>query len=230
MKLIKSFCYTALFTIISFNSIIPVLAQEQLINTITVTGQGIETIPTTLIKVNLGVEIRGREAISVQQQIAQRTTAVVNFLKERQVDKLQTSGFHLQPQYHYRNEERNFQGYLGVNTVSFQLPVEQIGNLLDETVKAGATRIDSVSFTATAEEINIAQKEALRKATQDAQQQAETVLKALNLNPKEVTRIEINHSSFPQPRMAQLSEATNGTPIIGGEQNVSASVTLQISY
>lgn len=230
MNLVKSIFYSALITLTSFNAINPVLAQDQPLNTIKVTGQGLKSIPTTIIKVNLGVEVIGKDAITVQEEIAQKTNSLVNFLKQKQVNQLQTTGFRLQPQYQYQNNQRIFQGYQGINTVSFQLPVEQIGNLLDESVQAGATRIDNISFTATLEEINTAQQEALIKATEDAQEQAQTVLQALNLNSQNITRIEINRTNFPQPRLAQFSEATNGTPIISGEQNVSASVTLYISY
>ena len=229
-NLLNSLCYAPLTTLVILNPINPVLAQEQVTPTLTVTGEGIETISATLIQVNLGVEIQGEKAIAVQQEIAKRTTAVVDFLKERRVEKLQTTGFRLQPQYRYENNQRSFVGYLGVNTVSFQLPVEKIGNLLDEAVKIGATRIDSISFTATAQELAAAEKEALRKATQDAQEQAEAVLRALNLTSQEIIKIDIKRSSSPQPRLGVQRAATNGTPIIGGEQNVRAFVTLQISY
>jgi uncharacterized protein YggE len=230
MRLINSLCYPGLAALLSFNLITPVLAQEQVVPTLTVTGEGIEAIAATLIQVNLGVEIQGEKAIAVQEEIAKRTTAVVNFLRERQVEKLQTTGFRLQPHYHYQNNQRVFRGYIGVNTVSFQLPVEKIGNLLDETVKIGATRIDSINFTATAEAMATAEKEALRQATQDAQRQAEEVLRALNLTAKEIIKIDINRSPSPPPTLVRAAEATNGTPIIGGEQNIRASVTLQISY
>ena len=232
IRLINSLCCVGLATLLSFNFITPVLAQEQLLPapTLTVTGEGIEAIPATLIQANLGVEIQGEKATAVQEKVAKRTTAVVNFLKERRVEKLQTTGFRLQPQYRYQNNQRVFRDYIGVNTVSFQLQVEKIGNLLDEVVKIGATRIDSINFTATAEAIATAEKEALRLATQDARQQAEAVLRALNLTAKEIIKIDINRPPSPQPRLVQVAEAANGIPLIGGEQNVKASVTLQISY
>ncbi len=126
-------------------------------------------------------------------------------------------------------------GYIGTNTVSFSLQTEQVGTLLDETVKAGASRIDGVSFTATPEAISEAQKEALRKATIDAQAMADAVLKTLGLTSKEIVSIQVNRASVPPPKpipVRQLSivEERVNTPIIGGEQIVRASVTLQISY
>ncbi|HAC63742.1 MAG TPA: hypothetical protein DCF68_09430 [Cyanothece sp. UBA12306] len=211
------------------------MAQENLLRTLTVTGEGTQRIPTTLTEVKLGVEIQGKTATEVQQQVAKRTSAVVNFLSECQVERLQTTGIRLQANYQYNNNERKLVGYIGTNTVSFRLPTEKVGSLLDEAVKAGATRIDGVSFTATEEAIAAAQKEALSQATIDAQQQGNTVLETLNFKAKEVVNIEINGANPPQPMRIQAQAMArvatqDSTPVIGGEQTVKASVTLQISY
>jgi uncharacterized protein len=159
----------------------------------------------------------------------------VEFLRSRNVERLQTSGIGLQANYDYSNNQRRLLGYIGTNTVSFRLKTEQVGNLLDEAVKRGATRIDGVTFTATEEAIATAQKEALRRATLDAQQQSDAVLKTLNFTAREVVGIQVNGASPPQPkpfRAEQFSSmaADASTPVIGGEQAVEAAVTLQISY
>ena len=210
-------------------------AKEKMLPTLTVTGQGSEKIPTTLTQIELGVEITGKTATEVQQEVAQRTSTVVDFLKSRNVEQLQTTGVQLQPTYDYSDNQSKLSGYIGTNTVSFRLKTDQVGNLLDETVKAGATRINNVSFTATDAAISSAQKESLRKATLDAQALADTVLKTLNFAPKEIVNIQINQASVPQPTLIQVEQmskasADASTPIIGGEQTVDASVTLQISY
>jgi hypothetical protein len=120
--------------------------------------------------------------------------------------------------------------------VSFEVPTERAGALIDEAIEVGATRIDSVSFTAADAAIETAQQQALREATQDAQRQAETVLSALNLTRKAIVSVQINGATPPPPipvprlesRAASLDRAE--TPIVGGEQEVQASVTLEISY
>ena len=214
----------------------PVMAQERVLRTLSVTGQGVERIPATLAQVSLGVEVQGKMAAEVQQEVARRTSAVVDFLRSRKVERLQTQGISLRPNYNYSNNQRRLVGYIGTNTVNFRLSTEKVGKLLDEAVQAGATRIDNVSFTATEAEIAAAQKEALRKATVEAQQQADTVLKALNFSNKEIIGIQINGANPPQPkilqsaRAASFADAEASTPVIGGEQAISGSVTLQIRY
>lgn len=220
----------------------PVLAQERgqtqglPLRTLTVSGRGVEMIPTTLTQVNLGVEVQGKTAQEVQQEAARRSSAVVALLRSRKVEKLQTTGISLNPVYSNDNNVQRLKGYSASNIVSFRLDTEQTGNVLDEAVKAGATRIDSISFVASDTAITAAQQQALRKATQEAQQQADTVLNALNLTRREVVSIQVNGSSPPPPPTLRYeAQATSAdrlvsTPVVGGEQQVEASVTLQISY
>ena len=222
--------------LVTFTFSAPVLAQEKLLRTLTVSGRGVERIPTTLTEVRLGVEVQGKTAQEVQQQVARRSSAVVALLRSRNVERLETTGISLNPVYSYNNNVQRLTGYSATNTVSFRLNTEQTGTLLDDAVKAGATRIDGVSFVAADAAIATAQQQGLREATQDAQQQARTVLSTLELTPKEVVSIQVNAANPPQPPMplyrreAAVAAQAASTPVVGGEQQVEASVTLQISY
>jgi uncharacterized protein YggE len=215
----------------------PVLAQEKIMKTITVTGRGTERVATTLTQVRLGVEAQGKTANDVQQEVARRSNSVVSLLKSRQVERLETTGISLNPTYRYDNGTQTLTGYSASNMVSFRIATEKAGTLLDDAVKAGASRIDGVSFVAGDEAIASAQKNALRRATLDARSQADAVLGSLGLSPSEVVNIQVNGSFVPPPRplyaeanMLAKAAAPAPTPIVGGEQQVEASVTLQISY
>lgn len=231
-NLITALCLT--LTLVSFAGLDPAQAQEQRLRTLTVTGRGIEAIPTTQTQVRLGVEVPGKTAAEVQQEAAKRSSAVVELLRSRQVEKLETSGISLNPTYNDNNQQQ-ITGYRATNTVTFRINTQSAGTLLDDAVKVGATRIDGVSFVATESAIEQAQKQALKKATQDAQSQADAVLSALNFKRGEILSIQVNGASAPPPvyrqiedRSANVSFAT--TPVVGGEQEIQASVTLQISY
>ena len=225
--------------IVSIQPTEPVSAAEhqQVLQTLTVTGQGIERISTTLTLVRLGVEVQGKTAADVQAKVARQSSAVVTLLQQNNVEKLQTTGIRLTPNYTYNDRVQRLVGYTGTNTVSFRIPTSQVGSLIDRAVQAGATRIDGISFTATDEAIEEAKQEALRQATANAQKQAQTVLDSLNLTSRGIVSIQIDRASAPpplivnQPQFARAeSDAIATTPIIGGEQEVSASVTLQIRY
>jgi len=217
----------------------PASAQEKdkLWRILTVSGRGVETIPTTLSQVSLGVEVQGKTAQEVQKEAARKSSAVVALLISRNVEKLETTGVRLNPVYSYNNNIQRITGYAASNSVSFRISTDKAGTLLDEAVKAGASQINGVNFVASDEAIANAQKQALKKATQDAQQQANAVFSALALQPKEVVSIQVNGASAPPPPMlyrAEMAKTANfgdaSTPIVGGEQEVQASVTLQISY
>jgi uncharacterized protein len=240
-------CFPAIALSLSLLNPIPIgvaMAQESaptpnpLQRTLAVTGRGVETIPTTIAQVNLGVEVQGKTVAEVQQEAARRSSAVVELLRSRnEVEKLQTTGIRLNPNYSYEGNVQRLTGYTAVNTVSFRLDPQRAGNLLDEAVKVGATRIDGINFVASDSAIAQAQQQALRQATQDAQRQADTVLSALNLTRRDVVGIQINHAFAPPPRPLPMAEAASAnfaaratTPVIGGEQQVEASVTLQIRY
>ncbi|MEC4816083.1 MAG: SIMPL domain-containing protein [Scytonema sp. PMC 1069.18] len=217
----------------------PALAQEKerMYRTLTVSGRGVETIPTTLAQVTLGVEVQGKTAEEVQKEAARRSSSVVELLKSRNVEKLQTTGISLNPIYSYNNNVQRLTGYTATNTVSFRVPTERAGTLLDDAITAGATQINGISFIANETAIANARQQALKEATQDAQQQANAVLSALGFQPKEVVSIQVNGANAPTPPPRPLlradvakiaSEAS--TPVVGAEQEVEATVTLQISY
>ncbi|MEG4104707.1 SIMPL domain-containing protein [Microcoleus sp. S13_C5] len=232
-SLLTALCLT--LTLVSFVGLDPAVAQEQRIRTLTVTGRGVEAIPTTQTQVRLGVEVQGKTAAEVQQEAARRSSAVVELLRSRQVEKLETAGITLSPTYSYENNQQRLTGYTATNTVSFRINTASAGTLLDDAVNAGATRIDGVSFAAAESAIEQAQKQALKKATQEAQAQADAVFSALNLKRGEILGIQVNGAIAPPPMYRQLAAprmaaADAATPVVGGEQQVEASVTLQIGY
>ena len=226
------------WTLVNQGSTPNAIAQELSPQTLTVTGTGKQSIKTTLTEVRLGVEVEQATAQLAQEEAARRSTAVVELLRSRNVENLETTGIRLQPQYNYNNGQRRLRGYRATNLVSFRLETEDIGNLLDEAVKVGATRIDSVAFTATDSAIAAAQKDALENATLDAKAQADAVLGSLNLRSESVMSIQINNASPPvTPRVEALrtrgdmaASSAPSSPVVGGEQEIQAQVTLQIRY
>lgn len=210
---------------------------ELMLRTLTVTGQGKQLIPTTLTQVQLGVEVQGKTAEEVQQEAAKQSTAVVEFLRSRNVDKLQTTGISLNPQYDYSNNQQRIIGYIASNSVSFRVPTDRAGDILDQAVRAGATRIENVSFVADDAAIETARQQAIRAAIENAQAQANAALSALGLTQKEIVGVQIDNAFAPPPipiarQNLAASPAADAakSPVIGGEQEVQASVTLQIQY
>jgi uncharacterized protein len=192
---------------------------------LTVTGLGCERIPTAIAQVYLSVEAQGKIVQVVQKEIARRSAAVVALLR---------AGISFSPDYSPSNR-RQLIGFTGHNTLSFRMPAEQEGDLLEEVVQAGASNINGVSFVATEDAIAKARHRALQEATLDAQNQAQAVLAALNFQAGEIIGIAINRARVSEPKPIPFVMTVDATvakspETMGAEQQIEASVTLKISY
>jgi uncharacterized protein len=234
MTLVRSCARFSLPLLLTLGLSSPGWAAEKL-RTLSVTGRGSTAIAATLTQVRLGVEVSGKNSQVVQQEAANRAARVLTVLRQRKVEKLQTSSVTLSPTYSYENNRQTLTGYSATNTVSFRTSTTQAGVTIDEAVKAGATRVDSVNSVATDAAIDAAQSQAIQLAAKDAQRQAQSILSALGLQQKEIIGIQVNDAARPTPIAADIAQQrsaakTVSTEIVGGEQEVQANVTLQISY
>ncbi|MEM8638189.1 MAG: SIMPL domain-containing protein [Cyanobacteria bacterium P01_G01_bin.54] len=206
-------------------------AQDAPSRILTVTGTAIVAVPTTITRVRLAIEVQDENAATVQAQVAQRTQAVVNLLRSRGVQRMQTTGIRLQPLYERNTDERRLIGYRGSNNVAFRITTEQAGTVIDAAIQAGATRIDGVEFLATEAELEQAYLDALRLATQNAQQQADAVLDALGLDRQEIISIQLGQTRALSPIQSNALVVGDATsPIVGGDSTVQGTVTLEIRY
>ena len=205
-----------------------------------VSGSGKEKIAATLANANLSVVTQGETATEVQQQAAIASSAVVEMLRANSVEKLKTAGLQLN---RYERSNGKITKYSCSNTITFQVPIDSVGSLLDEAVRVGASRVNGVSFIAKETAIAQAKAEALKAATNDAKAKAEAVLDSLGFAIEEITRIEIDNArvdntlhqsgSHRYETAESYREPVKGdaqTPVVDGELTVSASVALQISY
>ena len=202
---------------------------------LTVTGRGDRSVKTTKARIQLGVTAEGKTAIAVQEEVARQANSIVSRLQQLGVEKLQTTSIQLNPKYVYENNRQRQDGFTGQTSVSFVVAIAQAGSTLDAAVNSGANQIEQISFIATDIELNAAKQLALQDAIKDAQTQSNTVLSALGFTPKTIKTINISDSAIaypvPQPRLVTFAkDAANSVPILGGEQKVEASVTLQITY
>ncbi len=202
------------------------------VNTLTVTGKGNRSIPTTKARVLIEVEAEAKTAKDAQSELALRSNAVIAELKNLKVDKLQTTNFALNPKIVTENDKQIQVGFIGQISLSFVTNIDRSGIVLDRAIAAGANRVTQITFSAEEEAILAVRSLALEDAVKDAQLQVKAVLNSLNLKPKSIRTIRIN-GDIPQGFLTNrqnLNVDSSGTPVIGGEQAVQASVTLEIIY
>ncbi|NEO85800.1 MAG: SIMPL domain-containing protein [Spirulina sp. SIO3F2] len=207
------------------------LAQEAPQRILSVTGSATVSVPTTITRVRLAIDVRDDNAADVQVQVAERTQAVVRLLRSRGVERMQTTGIRLQPRYERNTDDPQLIGYSGSNSVAFRIATDRAGALIDDAIQVGATRIDGVEFLATEAELEQARLEALRLATQNAQSQANAVLSALGLTIQEVVSIDLGQTRALSPIQSNALVVDAATsPIVGGDSTVQGTVTLRVRY
>jgi uncharacterized protein len=183
--------------------------------------------------VMIEVEVEAKTAKEAQSEVARRSNAVITELKNLKVDKLQTTNISLNPKIVTENDKQIQVGFIGQISISFVTSIDRSGVILDRAIATGANRVTQITFSAEDEAILAVRSLALEDAVKDAQIQAKAVLNSLNLKPQSIRTITINGDS-PQGYITNLqinnSAGRSSTPIIGGEQVVQASVTLEIIY
>jgi uncharacterized protein YggE len=138
----------------------------------------------------------------------------------------------LQPRYERREglNENRLVGYVGSNSVAFQIATEDAGTVIDRAVSSGVSRIDGVEFMATDTVLEAAKADALRQATANARSEARIVLSSLGLQEEEIVGIEIHSSGQISPMRSNAIQFEAADTLVGGDQTVSATVTLEIRY
>lgn len=138
--------------------------------------------------VTVAVVTQAQTALAAQTENARKTEAVVRAVKAAAGAgaEVETSGYSLQPQYSYRqNEPPLIQGYQARNGVNVTLgDLSKVGGVIDAATTAGANNVDSLSFTLRQD--RAAREQALVDATREAMSKAQAVARALG---GRVTRI-----------------------------------------
>lgn len=163
-----------------------------------VTGDSIVRSQPDTANITVAVVTQAQTALAAQAENARKTDAVVRAVKSAMGAnaEVETSGYSLQPQYTYRqNEPPLIQGYQARNGVNVTLSdLTRVGAVIDAATAAGANNVDSLSFTL--REDRAARDESLAGATREALRKAQIMAQALG---GRVTRIvEVQESGTVQ--------------------------------
>jgi uncharacterized protein YggE len=209
-------------------------------NTISVSGTAsVQRQPDQAV-VQLAVESFAQAAPAATAENSKTMDAVIRALRKlglRQ-DQIQTLGFSVTPEYDYssnaprRPGEDRLIGYRARNIVQVTTnDIEQVGNIIDVAIKAGANRVTNLGFQLRDPEA--ARQEALRLAVANARTEAETIATALGrrLGPALAAS---STGAFPPPRpmemramAAMASDMENmPPPITPGTLEITAQVSV----
>jgi hypothetical protein len=201
--------------------------------TLTVTGQGSASAPPDMAVVRAGVETDGAtaaEALAANSALAAR---IIETLKAAGVapGDIQTSGLAVQPVYRdpprpLPQEAPEVAGYRVFNAVTVTIrDLGGMGAAIDAVVRAGANRIDSVSF-GLSDDSALADA-ARRDAVADASRAASALAEAARVRLVRVLSIADGGGNGPRPVAGMLFRAeAAAVPVEAGESAIQASVTM----
>jgi uncharacterized protein YggE len=189
--------------------------------TLNVNGLGSTYLTPDIAYIYIGVHSEGATASEVVAANKDQTNAVLDALKAAGVDEkdLRTTNFSIWPSQQY-SPEGTVTGtiYMVDNTVYVTVrDLDGLGDLLDDTIAAGANSINSIQFDVA--DKTAAVKEARVKAVEDAKTQAQELADAAGLKLGEIQNISFYDNS-PYP----VFEGKGGG---GGAMAANSSVSIQ---
>lgn len=193
-------------------------------DTITVTGIGsVEAVPNEA-QMSFGVETRASSAKAAVAGNADAMRRIINALRQARGREIATQWVSVYP---VTNDTGAVDGYSASNSVSATADVDDAAGLIDAAAEAGANQISGPGLSSSNAEALY--RQALGKAVAEARARAEVLAKAADRSLGEITSISESGSAVPYyAERVQAADAAS-TPIVPGEQETSASITVTFS-
>lgn len=207
---------------------------------ITVSANSEVTVMPDQAEVFLRITTEGETAIEAQDGNKEASNSVIRALEAKGVneDDLETTQYYISPRYTYdsRTGESRENGYQVFHVVKLtSRDINEVGELTDTAVSAGANGIDNIQFTLSERKEKEVRKEALGEAAVQAREKAEAIASSLNVNLGEI--VSVTESSFSYvPLYAERAVAMDAS--MGGKEapteirpeNLEVTATVSVAY
>lgn len=206
-------------------------------NVISVASREQVKVVPDMAEITYSVYSQASDAETCQTQNNTDLTKVIELLKNEGVEErsIQTSNYGMNPIYDW-NSGKSIVGYEMTTRVTVSdIPMEQVGELLSNSVDAGINSIDSVSYFSS--QYDEAYEEALAKAVTAAREKAEVMAEAGGCKVGKIVTIQ-EYSDNQQVRyngyaaknsMAYAEAAAADMAVMAGEVEVEADITVEFS-
>jgi len=194
-------------------------------DSITVSGVGtVKAVPDEA-QMSFGVETRRPTAQAAVAANADAMRKVINALRQAGAREIATQWVSVYP---FTGETGAVDGYSASNSVSAVSDVDDAAGLIDAAAEAGANQVSGPGLSSSNAEALY--REALAKAVTDARLRAEVLAKASGRSLGAITTIvEGGASPVPYYDRAALGGDAASTPIVPGQQETAASISVTFS-
>ncbi len=207
-------------------------------NQITVSGQEEVKVVPDMAEIVYRVYTQAATAAECQTQNGESLDKALETLKGLGVAEtsIQTSSYGLNPIYNWDSGRQEITGYeMDTRITVSDIPMDQAGSILSESVQAGVNQIDSVSYFAS--NYDEAYQEALKGAMASAQNKAQALAEASGREIAQVSRVEeygydpsVRYSAYNAAGSAagasSMIRAEADMAVMPGQVSVEARVTV----
>lgn len=197
--------------------------------TMTLTGQGqVSAVPNTVI-IRLGVQTTGDNLVAIQSENAQKIQAIIQALQRMGITDVKTFQYSIDKIYDYENGRQIDRGYSVRDILEIKTNnINMAGNIIDTAVNMGANVVELISFDVSNRDLYY--KQALNLAVQNAIQKSKSISMNLGIKTDPIPVNITENSSLPiQPYQAFQREVA-ATPILPGNLQIEARVTVEFIY
>jgi len=194
----------------------------------TMTGNGQSSVIPNIAVIHLGTQTRGENLAEIQSENARITQSIIQSLQRMGVSDIKTLQYSIDKAYNYEDGRQIDMGFDVRNILEIKTPsLDKAGAIIDTAVNSGANVIELISFDVSNRDYYYQQ--ALNMAVMNAIQKAKSIAMNLGIRSEPIpVRIVENSSQFAPPLYRR--EFASATPIVPGNINVEASVTVDFEF
>jgi uncharacterized protein YggE len=189
-------------------------------DTLTVTGTGSVTSAPDDAQLSFGVESHAASAQAALAADGEAMQKLIAALRAAGARDLQTQWVSVWP---VSQENGTPQGFTASNSVSATIGVDRAGSLIDAAVAAGANQVSGPDLSVA--DAKRLYRQALGAAVADARAHADALAAASGRTLGAVASI-VEGGSEPVPTYRAAALDSGSTPVVGGQQETSATVTV----
>ena len=192
-------------------------------DTLTVNGVGTVTAAPDEAQMSFGVETRRPTAQAAVAANGDAMRRVIDALRRVGARNIATQWVSVYP---FTADDGSVQGYVASNSVSAVSDVEDAPALIDAAAEAGANQVSGPGLSSS--NAQALYRQALAKAVDDARARAEVLAKAAGRSLGQITAI-VESGAEPVPVYDRAAPAASSTPIVPGQQETAATVSITFS-
>jgi uncharacterized protein YggE len=190
-------------------------------DTVSVTGTGSASATPDTAQIQAGVQSEAETARGALATNASEMNKVIAALRAAGAKNITTQYVNLSPR---TDPQGKPNGFTASNVVSATTTLEKAGGLIDAVVGAGANTVYGPTLTTSG--ARALYKQALKSAVADARDRAEILAAAAGRTVGRVVTMSESGGSVPSPVAYAKAAGADSTPVVSGDQEVTAFVSI----